>query len=102
MRPIRTLQLNLAAAIAQSASDQSASDPQGRAERLGEATKLLKRVAVGTKKESEAHWRARWLEARWSLGRGDQNAAAQIASLTLASGDIQPAWWKARFENLRK
>lgn len=91
------LQLNLAAAVAQSSSA-----PQGRAERLAEATKLLKRVAVGTKKDSEAHLRARWLEARWSLGRGDQNAAAQIASLTLSSGDIQPAWWKARFENLNK
>ena len=91
------LQLNLAAAIAQSSTD-----PQGRAERLAEATKLLKRVAVGTKKESEAHLRARWLEARWSLSRGDQNAAAQIASLTFSSGDIQPSWWKARFENLSK
>lgn len=89
------LQLTLAAAIMQSAVD-----PQGRAERQAEATKLVKRVAVGTKKDSEAHLRARWLEARWSVGRGDRATAAQIAKLMLGSREIQPAWWKARFESL--
>ncbi len=88
------LQLTLAAAIAQSAIE------QGRAEKFAEAIKLVKRVAVGTKKDSDAHLRARWLEARWQSGRGDASAAAQVARLTLASGNIQPAWWKTRFENL--
>ncbi len=67
------LQLTLAAAMAQASTD-----PPARAERLAEATKLLKRVAVGTKKDSEAHLRARWLEARWALGRGDQAAALKL------------------------
>lgn len=92
------LQLTLAAAIMQS----STTDPQGKGERQSEAIKLVKRIAVGTKKDSEAHLRARWLEARWSIGRGDGKTAAQIARLTLSSGDVQPSWWKSRFETIAK
>ncbi len=88
------LQLTLAAAITQSTLD------VGQAERRAEAMKLVKRVAIGTKKESEAHLRARWLEARWLIGRGDKTAAAQVARLTLNSNNNLPPWWKARFESL--
>ncbi len=91
------LQLTLAAAIAQS------NEAATRAERFTEATKILKRVALGTKKDSEAHLRARWLEARWLLGRGDRAAASQVAQLTLSSTTaLQPPWWKARFEELTR
>ena len=89
------LQLTLAAAIAQAIDDQPAQ------ERAAEATKLVKRVAVGTKKDSEAHLRARWLEVRWQQGRGDNAATAQVAQLMLSSTNIQPTWWKTRFESIR-
>jgi hypothetical protein len=81
------LQLVYAAALAQS-------DP----ERFADAVAILKRVALGTSKNSESYLRARWLEIRWRVGRGETRAAAQIAALTLSSHAIEPAWWEARFE----
>lgn len=85
------LQLAYAAALAQS-------DP----DRFDDAARILKRVALGTSKSSETYLRARWLEIRWRVARGEAEAAAQIAALTLSSHEIKPAWWKARFEAASK
>jgi hypothetical protein len=89
------LQLGLAAGIAQSATDATSQEA-----RWNDAIKIVKRVAVGTKKESEAHLRARWLEARWQVGKSDNAAASQVARLTLASATLKPSWWQTRFEKL--
>ncbi|MCC6511976.1 MAG: hypothetical protein IT423_22955, partial [Pirellulaceae bacterium] len=91
------LQLASAAAIAQT-------QPigQGADQPLTDAIRIVKRVASGTKKDSEAYLRARWLEIQWRIGQGDSSTAAQVARLTLSSHDIQPAWWKARFESVAK
>ncbi len=89
------LQLTWAAAIFQSADDASQAD-----ERFAEAMRIVKRVALGTKKDSEAHLRSRWLEARWQAGRGNQAAAAQVAQLMLSSTTIQQPSWKSRFERI--
>lgn len=85
------LQISLAAAIAQS-------DPQ----RFDEAVRILKRVAVGSSKESDAYLQARWLEVRWRIARGEGAAAAQIAALTLTSAKLPTPWWQARFESVRR
>lgn len=85
------LQLVYAAALAQS-----------DAKRFDEAVRILKRVALGTSKNSESYLRSRWLEIRWRIARGESQAAAQIASLTLSSHEIEPPWWKARFESAAK
>jgi hypothetical protein len=85
------LQISLAAAIAQSA-------PQ----RFDEAVRILKRVAVGSSKQSDAYLQARWLEVRWRIARGEGAAAAQIAALTLTSAKLPTTWWQARFESVRR
>ncbi|MGN6545877.1 MAG: hypothetical protein ACTHK7_12560 [Aureliella sp.] len=85
------LQLVYAAALAQS-----------DAKRFDEAVRILKRVALGTSKNSESYLRSRWLEIRWRVARGESQAAAQIASLALTSHEIEPPWWKARFEAAAK
>jgi len=64
------------------------------------AVRTLKSIAAVASKSSEAYRRARWLEIRWQIARGQQPAARQLAKLTLSSSDIQPAWWKARLETL--
>ena len=66
-------------------------------QRFDEAVRLIKRVAIGSSRESDTYLRARWLEIRWRQARGESKAASEIAALTLAGQTISTAWWKARF-----
>jgi hypothetical protein len=85
------LRLHYAAALAQCQPD-----------RLGDALRLVKQVAVAAEKTSPLGLRARWLELCWLRTATSPGTfppeAARLAELTLTTRDIAPAWMKSRFQ----